>query len=339
MFYITAFFINWLLGIALLEWTLKRMERTINFVEERDSQFPAFRRLDVKTLTRANLYPGTMLLFLRLITIVPVFIIMVIVMNLCYIGVSTGYAEPLSGMRRLIFNFFIKNLNLLLLYLFGYSPKHAYKTESEVDYSKYLGPNYRNEKFKGNRVSTVISNHIGFLDILMYGTCEDGRYCAYTPAEFIAEVWLGLISTRVVQCIYMNRDSAKDGRDKTVEEIIQRQELIENSEADWPWQLIFAEGSVTNGKNLSRFRRGGFSGLKAIQPCIVKYDWKNVNPTYAEGMGLEIGLLIVSELGMKSMTCTHYPTFIPNDYLFTEYAKTIEGHEKLEKWEIYAHAV
>lgn len=37
---------------------------------------------------------------------------------------------------------------------------------------------------------------------------------------------------------------------------------------------------------------------------------------------------------------THsYPVFVPNDYLFTEYAKTISGYEKMEKWEIYAHAV
>ena len=33
------------------------------------------------------------------------------------------------------------------------------------------------------------------------------------------------------------------------------------------------------------------------------------------------------------------PAFIPNDYLYTEYAKTIDGYEKMEKWEIYAHAV
>ena len=30
---------------------------------------------------------------------------------------------------------------------------------------------------------------------------------------------------------------------------------------------------------------------------------------------------------------------MPNDYLYTEYAKTIPGHEKMEKWEIYAYAV
>ena len=33
------------------------------------------------------------------------------------------------------------------------------------------------------------------------------------------------------------------------------------------------------------------------------------------------------------------PIFIPNEYLYTEYARTIPGHEKMEKWEIYAYAV
>ncbi len=32
------------------------------------------------------------------------------------------------------------------------------------------------------------------------------------------------------------------------------------------------------------------------------------------------------------------PIFIPNEYMYTEYARTIPGHAKMEKWEIYAHA-
>ena len=115
--------------------------------------------------------------------------------------------------------------------------------------------------------------------------------------------------------------------------------MAENSDQDWPISIIFAEGSVTNGVNLSRFRRGGFQGLRAVEPNIIHYDWKNVHPSYAEGMGLELGLLIAAEMNFKKVTCTHYPIFIPNDYLFTEYAKTIDGHEKMEKWEIYAHAL
>ena len=30
---------------------------------------------------------------------------------------------------------------------------------------------------------------------------------------------------------------------------------------------------------------------------------------------------------------------MPNEFLYTEYAKTIPGYETMEKWEIYAHAV
>ena len=47
----------------------------------------------------------------------------------------------------------------------------------------------------------------------------------------------------------------------------------------------------------------------------------------------------LSECGLKPLTVTHFPTFTPNDYLFTEYAKTVDGGEQMEKWEIFAHAV
>ena len=47
----------------------------------------------------------------------------------------------------------------------------------------------------------------------------------------------------------------------------------------------------------------------------------------------------LSEWGLKPVITTHFPTFTPNDYLFTEYAKTVDGGEKMEKWEIFAHAV
>ena len=49
--------------------------------------------------------------------------------------------------------------------------------------------------------------------------------------------------------------------------------------------------------------------------------------------------LQTSEFAWNNITIDRYPVFVPNDYLYSEYAKTIEGHEKMEKWEIYAHAV
>jgi len=99
--------------------------------------------------------------------------------------------------------------------------------------------------------------------------------------------------------------------------------------------MIFAEGGVSNGKNVSKFKRGAFVTLKPVKPMVMKYHWNNVQP---DAMS-ETLPLIFSEWGLKSLTVTHLPTFAPNDYFYAEYAKTIDGHEKMEKWEIYAHAV
>lgn len=48
---------------------------------------------------------------------------------------------------------------------------------------------------------------------------------------------------------------------------------------------------------------------------------------------------MASEFAFNQITANTFPSFVPNDYLYTEYAKTISGYEKMEKWEIYAHAV
>ena len=48
---------------------------------------------------------------------------------------------------------------------------------------------------------------------------------------------------------------------------------------------------------------------------------------------------LLSEFAMQEFLVHYYPVFVPNEYLNTEYAKTIEGHKKMEKFEIYAHAV
>ena len=77
----------------------------------------------------------------------------------------------------------------------------------------------------------------------------------------------------------------------------------------------------------------------AVKPCYQKYEWKTVSPDYASVKGLELSFMMISEFAVKRLEGHHFPVFVPNDYLYTEYAKTIPGYEKMEKWEIYAHAV
>ena len=42
--------------------------------------------------------------------------------------------------------------------------------------------------------------------------------------------------------------------------------------------MMFAEGGVSNGQNVSKFKRGAFMTLKPIKPMVIKYHWNNVMP-------------------------------------------------------------
>ena len=90
---------------------------------------------------------------------------------------------------------------------------------------------------------------------------------------------------------------------------------------------------------MSRFRRGAFQSLVAVQPVHFRFDYKTVSADYATVGGLPLGFIMCSEFALQPIRCHTYPIFVPNDYLYTKYAKTIEGHEKMEKSEIYAHAI
>ena len=90
----------------------------------------------------------------------------------------------------------------------------------------------------------------------------------------------------------------KEGLDKEVEKIGTRQRLIENDDRDWGPICMFAEGSVTNGKNLSRFRRGAFEANVAVQPVYFKYDYKTVSPDYATLKAVELSVIMASEFAL-----------------------------------------
>ena len=96
---------------------------------------------------------------------------------------------------------------------------------------------------------------------------------------------------------------------------------------------MFPEGAVTNGLNMARFQRGAFAGNKAVMPCMFKYDYKTISPDYAGGISGSTQTVISNcELTWCTVNLNSYPVFVPNDYLYTEYAKTIPGYENMEKW-------
>ena len=141
------------------------MRRSIDVDEERDSQFPSFRRLDVQHWKRASFYPGAFIwLVPRFLAVFAVLFGEGSIFRILYVGSGVSYEKPLSGTRRWIYDSVMKYSNSLLCLLCGYTASHVY--EEEVDYSLYLGPNWKSNEFKGKRVSTRVSNHIGILDVL-----------------------------------------------------------------------------------------------------------------------------------------------------------------------------
>ena len=102
---------------------------------------------------------------------------------------------------------------------------------------------------------------------------------------------------------------------------------------------IFAEGSQTNGLNISRFRRGAFVGNYALNPVWFKFDCKTVQADYASLRGIESAFLMLSDFSINRLIIHRLPAFVPNEYLYTEYARTIPGGEKMERHEIYAYAI
>ena len=65
----------------------------------------------------------------------------------------------------------------MIIFGFGYYIDVTRHDEEDTDYSKYLGPDWRKNKFKGKRVSTLVSNHIGFIETIVWMS-------AMTPPAF-----------------------------------------------------------------------------------------------------------------------------------------------------------
>jgi len=247
-----------------------------------------------------------------------------------YGGHGKVFDTPLSGWRATAFKYLTWTTCQLMIFGFGYVIKHREFTEAETDYSKYLGPNWKENKFTGKRVSTLISNHVSFLDFWTW--LSVGKPPAFTPAANVRSMPIAHHFCGPLQSVYVDRDQSKEGLDRIVNGLIERQKVIETSDLEWAPICIFAEGTVTNGKNLSRFRRGAFAGNLAVQPGFLQYKYATVGPDYATCKGLELGLMMCAESALNTIYSHRYPIFVPNDYLYTVYAKTIPGHEQMEKW-------
>jgi 1-acyl-sn-glycerol-3-phosphate acyltransferase len=135
---------------------------------------PNFHRTDAHRWTRLILYPGAATLLL------PRFLFASLGMLVCALFVKLLLAfkdikKPITGCRATLlwffYWFFARIINLLSNFTW-ISHKKLDINDPRVNYEIYLGPKWKEElihrKEKNLRSSVIVSNHVGYIDILAF---------------------------------------------------------------------------------------------------------------------------------------------------------------------------
>ena len=107
-----------------------------------------------------------------------------------------------------------------------------------------------------------------------------------------------------------------DDKNKTVNEIEERQELAENGKA---YELIIhAEGGTTNG-TMIKMKKGSFASLRSIRPRAIKYNNSlTIRPTSGIIDGLKLYIMISGVLP-STISVYDMPIFRPNEYFWANH--------------------
>jgi hypothetical protein len=149
----------------MVEWAFVRTKRFREVDEKRDGRFPWFRRYDAKNWKRWKFYPGAMIMMpTRIILLVIDGLFLMTVLKILTIGHDFKKGPIKNGCRKWIMNFMYWVCCTFFLMVSGVRTSLHY---DDVDYSFYLGKNYKSEIKKGKRTSTMVSNHVSWFDCII----------------------------------------------------------------------------------------------------------------------------------------------------------------------------
>ena len=113
--------------------------------------------------------------------------------------------------------------------------------------------------------------------------------------------------TEALQCIFIARGASEEERLRNIEQIIERQERIEQG-MRFPPLCIFPEGTTSNSRYILSFKKGAFISEKAVMPVVLKYNWTDFSPCYDI---MPFIPLVIMSMSYGWFTCTVkvLPTF------------------------------
>ena len=193
-------------------------------------------------------------------------------------------------------------------------------------YKKYLGEDY---DFTDDRYSILLSNHIGFFDVVTCMRLFAPGFIAKSP---IKNYWfIGPIS-QGINCLFVNRTN-EENKKLIFDQLLERQTSFYEGTLFSP-MVNFPEGTCSCCRNILRFKKGPFYALLPVKPIILKI---NQNSSFHLSVGASNVVLHYFKNMCHFINTIDYtilPTIRPDDYLF-EHNK----HLGEEKWQIFANVV
>ena len=147
--------------------------------------------------------------------------LLVFIVSILTIGHDFKKGPMKNGCRKWVIFFMYNVCCSFYLFIAGMSTSLSYK---DVDYQYYLGPDYKQSFKKIKRTSTIVSNHVSWLDPVVL--IKNVRPAFAPSDEFRGVPLLGTLID-VIDSIYIPRGGSEESKAKALMSIRDRQELIE----------------------------------------------------------------------------------------------------------------
>ena len=200
----------------------------------------------------------------------------------------------------------------------------SYKNvDCEKVYKKYLGEDY---DFTNDKYSLIISNHIGFFDVVvLMATYSVGLMAKIDVKDYY---FVGPIAT-AMHCLYIKRESSEE-RKKIFDQLEERQKLFYEGKFLAPL-CLFPEGTTSCGRNILKFKKGTFYALLPVKPVIINHYQES---SYHLSIGA--GSAVLSYIknfchSIETLYIIEMPIIRPTEFMFKNYS-----HLGKEKWEVFA---
>lgn len=224
------------------------------------------------------------LLLVRLVSMITIVAFGYVWIRICLIGVTDPLFKPFNPCRRFML-WGIRLVARAVMFTMGYyyipiKGKPAHRSEAPI----------------------IVSNHIGFLDPIFV-------FYRHLPVivsakENVEMPIIGLF-LQALQIIPVDRTDAQS-RHHAAGNV--RRRAVDNM---WSHVMLFPEGTTTNGRAIIAFKTGAFSPGLPVQPMVIRYPHKYVNPSWCDQGGPLVVVLQLMTQFINHMEVEYLPVMKP----------------------------